>query len=112
MKINVEQLQHAVTEYFNQEILAKAAGWKKFYTALIFNMYKTKFVNMFNTLSNTPIIKMADIIDENGFIEIDALYNASKDAVQKSGQFEVMGIIFNETDIDKLYSYLKPTGTL
>ena len=107
MKINIEQLQRAVTEYFNQEILAKAAGWKKFSTALVFNMYKTKLAEVVNSLSESPLIKLTGVIDDNHFIDIEMLYTHAKDAIQKSGQFELMGIIFTETDIDKLYSIIR-----
>ena len=47
--------------------------------------------------------------DENGNVELDTVYKMAKDAVQKSGQFTLFGIIFNETDIDKLYTYIKNT---
>lgn len=107
MKVNIEQLQRAITEYFNQEILAKAAGWKKFSTALLFNMYKPKLADLVNSLAENPLIKITGIIDENHFIDIDALYTHAKDAIQKSGQFELMGIIFTETDIDKLNSIIR-----
>ena len=107
MKINIEQLQRAITEYFNQEILSKAAGWKKFSTALLFNMYKMKLVDIVNSLAENTLIKVTGVIDDNHFIDVDTLYTHAKDAIQKSGQFELMGIIFTETDIDKLYSIIR-----
>jgi hypothetical protein len=107
MKINTEQLQRAITEYFNQEILAKASGWKKFSTALIFNMYKMRIPELVNNLSNNPLIKLTGVIDGNNFVDVETLYTHAKDAIQKSGQFELMGIIFTESDLDKLYSIIR-----
>lgn len=104
MKLNTDQLQRAVIEYFNQEILSKAAGWKKFSTALLFNMYNTKLPELIIALANNPLIKLTGIIDENNRVDLEALYTYAKDAIQKSGQFELMGIIFTESDVDKLYS--------
>jgi hypothetical protein len=52
---------------------------------------------------------MKDFMDENGNIELDKVYSQAKEAIQKSGQFEMYNIIFNETDIDKLYGYIKQT---
>jgi hypothetical protein len=49
------------------------------------------------------------MFDENNNIDLDLVYNMSKDAVKKSGQFVLCGIIFNETDIDKIYTYIKNT---
>lgn len=44
------------------------------------------------------------------YVDLDQLYNRSKTAIAKSGQIELAGIIFNETDIDKLYSYIRNTS--
>lgn len=51
----------------------------------------------------------ATFFNESGNIHLDELYRAAKDAIKKSGQVEYAGIIFNETDVDKLYSYIKNT---
>ena len=112
MKVNIEQFQHAVEMYFNQEILAKATGFKKFTTALVFNMYKPKLRTLLNTLAENNLVKLADIFDAQHFIDVDVLYNYAKDAIQKSGQFELMGVIFTETDLDKLYSCLRSVATV
>jgi hypothetical protein len=40
-------------------------------------------------------------------VDIDALYSNAKSAMQKSGMVEMFGIIFNESDIDKLYAYIR-----
>ena len=50
-----------------------------------------------------------ELFDENNNLDIDKFYSMAKEAIKKSGQFEFMDIIFNETDIDKLYAYIKPT---
>ena len=106
MKVSIEQIQKAIELYFNQEILPKAVGFKKFTTALVFNMYKPKLQDLLINLADNHIVKMSGVVDEQQFVNIDALYNYAKDAVQKSGQFEVLGIIFTETDLDKVYSLL------
>ena len=45
-------------------------------------------------------------VDENT-INVDLIYNSAKTAIRKTGQIEYSGILFNETDIDKLYTYIK-----
>ena len=47
------------------------------------------------------------MFDDNMNIDVDIVYNMAKEAVKKSGQFVMYGIVFNETDIDKLYSYIR-----
>ena len=109
MKINIEQTQRAITEYFNQEILTKTTGWKKFTTDLAFSLYKAKIPDMFLRLSENALIKGTGIIDENHFIDIETLYTYAKSSIQKSGQVEFLGILFNDADVDKLYNYMKNT---
>lgn len=106
MKVNIEQIQRAIETYFNQEILSKAIGFKKFTTALAYGMFKDKISKILIDLANNDLIKMTEVVDNNQLIDIDLLYREAKEAIQRSGQFEVMRIIFTESDIDKLYSIL------
>lgn len=107
MKINIEQLERAVHTYFNTEILTKATGFKKFTAGLVFEMYSAKLKTILIELLNNPLIKLSGIIDENNFIDVEQLYHAAKEAIHKSGQFTQLGIIFNESDIDKLYTIIQ-----
>ena len=109
MKVNIEQVQRAITEYFNQEILAKTTGWKKFTTDLAFSLYKAKLPNMFLHWAENPLIKATGIIDDNHFIDVETLYAHAKNSIQKSGQVEFMQILFNDSDVDKLYNYMQNT---
>lgn len=112
MKINIEQLQRAITEYYNQEILSKASGWKKFSTDILFNIYKVRLTDIINRLAENPMIKITGLIDDNHFIDAETLYTHAKNAIQKSGQFELVGIIFTENDVDKLYSHIRTQSQL
>ena len=111
MKITTQQLERALTEYFNQEILAKAGGWKKFSSAFVFNLYKTKLNDVIPSIAASPAVSFTGIIDPvDSTIEIDTLYAAAKDAIHSAGSFELMGIIFTESDLDKIYSFARTTG--
>lgn len=55
-----------------------------------------------------PILKAMDIIDEEGNVDIEALYKAAKEGIKATGgKLEIKGLIFNEQDIDKLYSMMR-----
>jgi hypothetical protein len=47
------------------------------------------------------------VFDENHNVNIDEVHTMAKAAIQKSGPFNLMGVIFNESDIDKLYNYIR-----
>ena len=110
MKINLEQAQLGLLSFVDNEIGKKAVGWQKFATYFGMFAFKNKINKMLLSFKDNPLIKEIGIFDEDNNIDIDMLYNYSKEAIKHSGQFTLMGIIFNESDIDKLYEYLKNTS--
>ena len=99
MVVSIDQIKNGIKEFVDKEIGSKATGFKKF--GIYFMLPSINKM----VADNIPKLKaiIPDAFDENGNVEIDTIYNNSKEAVKKSGQFELMGIIFNESDIDKLY---------
>lgn len=105
MFVNKEQVQIGVTNFAENEIAKKAVGVNKFMIYFAMPIISKKIMQYIDTYSTNPLTK--DLFDENNNINIDTVYNMAKTAVQKSGQFMVYGIIFNESDIDRLYAYIK-----
>lgn len=102
MTITTQQLQKGIIDYVEKEIAQKATGVRKFgvyfFMPTIYQTVETYTVKLKNVMPT-----MFD--GEN--INLDNLYNSSKDAIKKTGSVELMGIIFNESDIDKLHYYIK-----
>lgn len=108
--VNFEQIQIGLSNYFDNEIIAKTTGKQKFLYAFLKGAFIGKVPKLFEKYKDNEMVKALDIIDGNNMIDIDSVYKWAKDAVQQSGQFLFGGIIFNETDIDKLYNYIKQTA--
>lgn len=108
MFVNTQQIQVGVTNFIENEIAKKAVGLNKFLTYFSLPIVNKKVSNFINEFSSNPLTK--DLFDENNNLDLEAVYGMAKNAVQKSGQFVVYGIMFNETDIDRLYTYIKSTG--
>ena len=108
MIVNLEQVQNGVTSFIEKEIAAKAVGFKKFGVYFLLPTIRKTTVNYLNKIREF----VPDLFDENGNVDLDKFYNLGKDAIKKSGSFEFMGIIFNENDVDKLYTYIKPSSML
>ena len=106
--VNLEQIQMGILGFVEKESASKATGFKKFGIYFMMPTIKKSVVDYLVKMKSF----MPDLFDENSNVDLDQFYNLAKDAIKKSGQFEFMGIIFNETDIDKLYSYIKSTGTM
>ena len=107
MIVSLEQVQTGVLGFVEKEIATKATGFKKFGIYFVMPTIKKSVSDYLIKIQSF----MPDLFDENGNIDLDKFYNLAKDAIRKSGQFEFMSIIFNEMDIDRLYNYIKSTGT-
>lgn len=104
MFVNTEQIQIGVTNFIEQEIASKAVGFQKFATYFVLPKVNKVIEQYMIQLKDNPIVK--DMFNESGDVNIDELYNMAKQAVRKSGQFAVYGVLLNENDIDKIYSYI------
>ena len=105
MFVNTQQVQIGVTNFIENEIAKKAVGFNKFAVYFAMPVINKKLTSYIESFSSNPLTK--DLFDENNNVDIDAVYNMAKSAVQKSGQFVYYGIMFNESDIDKLYTYIR-----
>jgi hypothetical protein len=104
MFVNTERIQIGVTNFIEQEIASKAVGFQKFATYFVLPKVNKVIEHYMVQLKDNPIL--SDMFNENGDVNVDELYNMSKQAVRKSGQFAVYGVLLNESDIDKIYSYI------
>ena len=105
MIVNTQQIQIGITKYIENELAAKATGFTKFGIYFMLPTISSKVVSLINNYKDKELAK--EFFDENGNVNLDELYNTAKSAIEKSGQFMVYGIIFNETDIDKLYESIR-----
>lgn len=105
MLVNTEQIQVGLINFIEQEIARKAVGYQKFLTYFSMPIAKKKVEQYVNAFSQNEFTK--DMFDENGNVDLDVVYNMAKEAVKKSGSFVAYGIVINETDIDKLYTYIR-----
>lgn len=110
MFVNTEQIQVGVINFVEQEIAKKAVGANKFMIYFAMPIISKKISQYVNSFAQNELTK--DMFDENNNVDIDTIYNMAKSAIQKSGQFVMFGIVFNESDIDKLYTYIKQTSSL
>ena len=108
MFVNTEQIKIGVNNFIDNELGKKSSGFQKFAVYFALPIINKKVESYINSFSENELTK--DMFDENKNLDLDKIYNMSKDAIHKSGQFLLYGIVFNETDIDKLYASIRNTG--
>ncbi len=104
MFVNTEKIQIGITNFIEQEIANKAVGFQKFATYFVLPKINKMVEHYMQQLKGNPIIR--DSFNENGDVNVDELYNMAKNAIRKSGQFSLYGVLLDESDIDKLYTYI------
>lgn len=104
MIVNTQQIQVGITNYIEAELATKATGFTKFAIYFMMPTILNKANSMLNSFKDNEFAN--SFFDENGNVKLDDVYRTAKSAINKTGQIVVSGIIFNETDIDKLYSYI------
>ena len=103
--VPLKRVQLGLTNYAEQELASKATGITKFMMYFLLPQIPVKATKLINQWKTNPLFE--DLFGENDMVDIDQFYNRAKEAMFKSGQVEMSGIIFNETDLDKLYAHIK-----
>lgn len=108
MFVNTNQIQIGLSNFIDKEIGSKAVGMQKFTVYFLLPIINNKVVNYINAFKDNEFTK--DFFNSNGDIDLDGLYGMSKQAIQKSGSFTIGGVILGESDIDRLYNYIRNTN--
>lgn len=105
MFTSVEQIKIGVSAFIDKEIGAKAVGFQKFATYFMLVKINKAVESYLQQFKDN--VMTSDLFNESGNLNLDEAYNLAKQAVQKSGNFTLYGVILGETDIDKIYHYIQ-----
>lgn len=105
-----ERVINGLAKYLDNEIINKLPGWKKWVLGSGMGIALSNSNNIYEQLKSNDFVKMLNIIDENGNINVDCIYKELKKQAQKGSatiEFPMIGaFILNEQDIDKLYNFI------
>ena len=111
MKLNEGQLYSSINEFIDREIMPLGATMnltEQFLFGVKMGVVKRKVQNIVkqNLYSNNAL-KAFGIVDENGYVDIDTLYESASDTMSQMKQLDVMGITFKDTDLQKMYGIMQ-----
>lgn len=104
MIVSVQQIQNGVINYMEQEIARQSVGLSKFGVYFMMPSIRNMVGRKIVEFSKNEFF--GHMFDPNGNVDITEVYNNAKEAIRKSGNITVGNMIFNESDIDKLYQYI------
>ena len=100
-----------IAKYIDNEIIAKINGWQKWVMGAGVGILLSNSTEFYNNLTQNEFVKMLNVIDKNGEIDVDKIYEEIKKQAQKSSitfNAPIVGMItLNEKDVDKIYKYIK-----
>lgn len=100
-----------IINYADNEIMNKLPTSGKWIVGTAMGLGSGKLIKVLDEVKDNKIVKMLDIVDENGNIDVDSLISAMKEAANKYGKMTVeipmVGrLSFSSSDIDDLRRYI------
>lgn len=110
MKLNEMQLYSAINEFIEREIMPLGANMnltEQFMFGFKMGIAKRKIQSIVKGYLSKKEIKTLGLVDENGYIDIDTMYQSASDVMGQMKQLEVAGITFIDSDLQKLYGIMQ-----
>jgi hypothetical protein len=110
MKINEMQLYGALNEFIERDIMPLGASMdikNQFIFGIAIGIVKRKMQDVVKSYIHSDVAKMLGLVDENGAIDIDTIYQSASDAFANIKQIDIAGITFKESDLQNLYGIMQ-----
>lgn len=112
MKYSADQVVNGFINYVDNEVMHQLPITSKWLMGTALAMASKKVNNVIDTLKDNSIVNMLEIIDENGYIEVDDLMDAMKESADRYGKvtldIAMLGsLTFSSSDIDVLRGYIR-----
>jgi hypothetical protein len=109
---SLQQIESGIAAYLDSELMTKLPqdGFQKVIAGTAISLAIRKSSTIFNDVLNSSFVKMLDIVDESGDVDIDILKEELKKNMPETGvkaEFPMIGkMTFHKSDVDKLYTYI------
>lgn len=110
MRVNEMQLYSAVNEFIDREIMPLGATMNlpnQFAFGFKMGIVKRKIQDIVKGYLHNDKFKIFGLVDENGYIDIDTMYQSAHDVMAQMRELEIAGITFKENDLQKLYGIMQ-----
>lgn len=101
--VSLPQISKGLITFIEQELIVHGNNKQKFLMYFLMPQIPHKIEQLFDQYKDNIIL--SDFIKAEG-IDLNSLYKVAKEAINKTGSIELLGIILNEQDMEKLYTYI------
>lgn len=110
MKLNEVQLYSAINEFVDREIMPLGANMnmtEQFLFGFKIGIAKRKMQSLIKKYLGDKSVMALGLVDENGYIDIDTIYQSAIDVMGQMKQLDIAGITFKDADLQKLYGIMQ-----
>lgn len=110
MKINNEQLNLSINEFIDRELLPLSSNMafpQQFIFGFKMGVIKRKIKATIHAYLSKSELKMLGLVDENGYIDAETMYQAAAEQFKHIPSIELAGITFKESDLQNLYNIMQ-----
>lgn len=110
MTVTIDQAMRGAMRYADNEVIPHLPGGKGIAAGVMLALIMEGSKEKILALRENPAVKMMQIIDDAGNIELDRLYSAARPRFENKLAVDVplLGELrFDQSDADKLYKYIK-----
>ena len=114
MKIKEPQLYSAINEFIEREIMplgATLSMTEQFMFYFKVGIAKRKIESIAKSYFARDKKTAFSLVDEEGNIDVETMYQSASDVMSQMKQIEVGGITFRDVDLQKLYGCVQKYAT-
>lgn len=110
MTVTIDQAMRGAVRFADNEIIPHLPGGKGIGAGIMLALIMEGSREKILALREHPAVKLMQIMDEQGNIDLDRLYNAARPKFENKLSVSVPFIgelKFDQNDVDKLYKYIQ-----
>ncbi len=110
MTVTIDQAMRGAVRFADNEIIPHLPGGKGIGAGIALALIMDGGRSRILALREHPAVKLMQIMDEQGNIDLDRLYNAARPKFENKLSVSVPFIgelKFDQNDVDKLYKYIR-----
>lgn len=110
MTVTIDQAMRGAVRFADNEIIPHLPGGKGIGAGIALALIMDGGRSRILALRDHPAVKLMQIMDEQGNIDLDRLYNAARPKFENKLSVSVPFIgelKFDQNDVDKLYKYIQ-----
>ena len=110
MTVTIDQAMRGAMRYADNEVIPHLPGGKGIGAGIMLALIMEGSREKVLAMREHPAVKLMQIMDEQGNIDLDRLYNAARPKFENKLSVSVPFIgelKFDQNDVDKLYKYIQ-----